>query len=179
MAYTWSHLIDNTSEIFGPGFITLSPGDIQSGTSSSGMGMGQPGFPSIGLLFDPLANSPVESITPLAQTYNSTTDSERGNSSFDRRNRFVTSFLWEPFPKRNVWLRDWQFNGIYTYQSGQPFTPLNAAPLSACADTDGSGVLSNSRPDIGVVWAWSFPKAGSNFSAPCSWEHHQSLDLVC
>ena len=148
-AYTWSHLIDNTSEIFGPGFITLSPGDIQSGTSSSGMGMGTPGFPSIGLLFDPLANAPVESITPLAQTYNSTTDSERGNSSFDRRNRFVASFLWEPFPKRNVWLRDWQFNGIYTYQSGQPFTPLNAAPLSACADTDGSGVLSNSRPDIG------------------------------
>jgi hypothetical protein len=101
------------------------------------------------LLFDPLANAPVEAITPLAQTYNSTTDDERGNSAFDRRHRFVMSFLWEPFPTRNVWLRGWQLNGIMTYQSGQPFTPINASPFSACADSNGDGSVSNDRPNIG------------------------------
>ena len=142
MAYTWSHLIDNASEIFGPGFRTLRPGDIQP------LAAGQTGAP-VGLLFDPLANAPVEAITPLAQSFNSTTRTERGNSSFDRRHRFVTSFLWEPFPTRNVWLRGWQLNGIFTYQSGQPFTPINASPFSSCADSNGDGSVSNDRPLIG------------------------------
>ena len=143
IAYTWSHLIDNTSEIFGPSFITLAPGDVQPFNFASASAI------PVAMLFDPLANVPSESITPLAQTFNSTTDNERGNSSFDRRHRFVTSFLWEPFPTRNEWLRGWQLNGIYTYQSGQPFSPLNAAPLNNCADTNGDGSLSNDRPDIG------------------------------
>jgi hypothetical protein len=142
MAYTWSHLIDNTSEIFGPGFRTLRPGDIQPLTTATA-------FPPVGLLFDPLANAPVEAITPLAQTFNSTTDTERGNSSFDRRHRFVFSSLWEPFPTRNVWLRGWLLNSIFTYQSGQPFSPLNASPLSACNDANGDGSSSNDRPMIG------------------------------
>jgi hypothetical protein len=142
MAYTWSHLIDNTSEIFGPGFRTLRPGDIQPQTNPNST------FP-VGLLFDPLANAPVEAITPLAQTYNSTTGTERGNSAFDRRHRFVMSFLWEPFPTRNIWMRGWQLNGIFTYQSGQPFTPVNASPFSACADSNGDGSVSNDRPMIG------------------------------
>jgi hypothetical protein len=148
-AYTWSHLIDNASEIFGPGFRTLRPGDIQAGSTAGGMINVIP----IGLLFDPQANAPVESITPLAQTYNSTTGAERGNSSFDRRHRFVTSFLWEPFPTHSEWLRGWQLNGIFTYQSGQPFSPLNAAPFSACADANGDGNVSNDRPDIGNAGA--------------------------
>ena len=142
MAYTWSHLIDNSSEIFGPGFRTLRPGDIQPLTSATT-------FPPVGLLFDPLANAPVEAITPLAQTFNSTTDAERGNSSFDRRHRFAFSFLWEPFPTKNAWLRGWQLNGIFTYQSGQPFGPVNASPFSACADSNGDGSVSNDRPMIG------------------------------
>ena len=139
-AYTWSHLIDNTSELFGPGFRTLGPGDIQTGTSSA--------FP-IGILFDPLANAPVEAVTPLAQTYNSTTGGERGNSSFDRRNHFASSFLWEPFSSKGRVLGGWQLGGVFTYQSGQPFSPLNASPFSACADSNGDGSVSNDRPDIG------------------------------
>ena len=168
IAYTWSHLIDNTSEIFGPGFRTLQPGDLQppcftvagapypAGCTTGGF---KAGAIPIGLLFDPLANAPVESITPLAQTFDCTASAttncrgERGNSSFDRRNRFVSSFLWEPFPTKNAWLRDWQLNGVYTYQSGQPFTPLNAEPFSACGDTNGDGSLSNDRPDIGSMKA--------------------------
>lgn len=144
MAYTWSHLIDNTSEIFGPEFRTLRPGDIQPPTAASSSN----GIP-VGLLFDPLANAPAEAITPLAQSFDSTTSAERGSSSFDRRHRFVTSFLWEPFPTRNAFLRGWQLNGIYTYQSGQPFTPLNASPYSSCSDTNGDGSVSNDRPNIG------------------------------
>jgi len=141
-AYTWSHLIDNTSEIFGPGFRTISPGDIEGGVMGARL-------PGVGFLFDPLANEPVEAVTPLAQTYDSTTDNERGNSSFDRRHRVVTSFLWEPFPKRNEWLRGWELAGVGTYQSGQPFSPLNASPLSPCSDSNGDGSVSNDRPDIG------------------------------
>jgi len=142
-SFTWSHLIDNTSEIFGPGFRTFSGQDV---TSSN---MGVTGLAGVGFLFDPLANEPVEAITPLAQTYNSTTDAERGNSSFDRRYRFSASFLWEPFPNGNAWIRGWQLGGIVTYQSGQPYSPLNASPLSACADANGDGSVSNDRPDIG------------------------------
>jgi len=142
MAYTWSHLIDNASEIFGPGFRTLRPGDIQPLSTTTT-------FPPVGLLFDPLANAPVEAITPLAQTFNSTTKGERGSSAFDRRHRYVLSFLWEPFPTRNAYLRGWQLGGIFTFQSGQAFTPVNASPFSACADSNGDGSVSNDRPLIG------------------------------
>ena len=137
-AYTWSHLIDNTSEIFGPGFRTLQPKDFAAGSTA--------GLP---ILFDPLADSPVESITPLSEITNLTTANERGNSSFDRRHHFAASFLWEPFPEKNVFLRGWQLNGIFTYQSGQPFSPLNASPQSACADATGGGFVGNTRPLIG------------------------------
>ncbi len=137
IAYTWSHLIDNASEIFGPGFLTLQPKDF------AGSAVGLP------ILFDPLANSPVEAITPLSEVSNETTGNERGSSSFDRRHRLVAHFLWEPFPTRNWALRGWQLNGVYTYQSGQPFSPLNASPESPCADATGGGYVGSVRPLIG------------------------------
>jgi len=138
-AYTWSHLIDNTSEIFGPAFRSVGLTDF-----SAANGYGLPG-----LLIDPVANSPVESITPLSEITNQTTNAERGSSSFDRRHRFVSSFLWEPFPTKNAFLRDWQLNGAFTFQSGQPFSPLNANPGSVCADATGGGYTGNLRPLIG------------------------------
>jgi hypothetical protein len=141
LAYTWSHLIDNTSEIFGPGFRSLQGRDISSSTIL--------GVNGLGILLDPYASAPVESVTPLAQTFNQTTKAERASSSFDRRHRYVSSFLWEPFPTRNAFLRGWQLGGITTYQSGQPFSPLNASPLSKCADANGDGSLGNDRPNIG------------------------------
>ena len=146
-SYTWSHLIDNTSEIFGPGFRTLNGEDLALGVGN-GMGGAANRLP-VAFLFDPTANEPVEAVTPLAQTYNSTTNAERGNSAFDRRHRVAASFLWEPFPKGNAWLKGWELGGVFTYQSGQPFSPLNASPLSACADANGDGSVSNDRPNIG------------------------------
>ncbi len=145
-SYTWSHLIDNTSEIFGPGFRTFGKSDLQQGGT---------GAVPVGFLFDPLATAPVEAITPLAQSFNSTTGAERGNSSFDRRHRFAASFVWQPFTTKNVWAGGWELGGVFTYQSGQPFSPLNASPSSTCADTNGDGSLSNDRPNIGNA---SLPK---------------------
>lgn len=53
---------------------------------------------------------------------------EKGLSDFDHRHRFVTSFLYElPFLKNSEgWvqtaLEGWQVGGIYTLESGSPFT---------------------------------------------------------
>lgn len=58
----------------------------------------------------------------------------RGNSSFDIRHRFVTSYLWElPFGRGKRWANSqpvasaiaggWQISGIGTWQTGLPFTP--------------------------------------------------------
>ena len=148
LAYTYSHLIDNTSEIFGPGFRFLQSHEL-TGVTQNGNQANQGTLGGLAFLFDPVANAPVESITPLSEIANQTTTNERGNSSFDRRHRFAASFLWEPFPTQNVWLRGWQLNGIFFVQSGQPFSPLNASPLSACADATGGGFVGNTRPVIG------------------------------
>jgi len=60
---------------------------------------------------------------------------ERGPSNFDARHRWVLSHIYElPFgPKRRYWnqatglagklLEVWQVNGIWVFQSGQPYTP--------------------------------------------------------
>ena len=52
---------------------------------------------------------------------------DRGNSSFDQRQRFVAYFIWQIPAWRNGWraLRyfasDWQVSGILSFQTGQPF----------------------------------------------------------
>lgn len=77
---------------------------------------------------------------------------ERGNSSFDVRHRFVTSWLYDiPFGKgrkflshspgiTNTLLGGWQLNGILTLMSGQHFSP------SSGVNTLGSGAGSQ-RPN--------------------------------
>jgi hypothetical protein len=50
---------------------------------------------------------------------------ERGLSVFDIRHRFTMGYTYElPSLGKNRWLNGWQINGIATFQSGQPFTPL-------------------------------------------------------
>ncbi|MGH9341455.1 MAG: TonB-dependent receptor domain-containing protein [Acidobacteriota bacterium] len=61
-------------------------------------------------------------------------DNDYGDSPFDVRHRFVSSFLWEmPFGRGQPWLDragvvdaivgGWQLNGILAAQTGTPFTP--------------------------------------------------------
>jgi hypothetical protein len=127
-AYTWSHMLDNASEIFGPGVRVLN--------IFTGSGAGE-----------------VEAITPFAQDYRNTTTAERGNSSFDRRHRLAISYLWNlPSPESGAakWtLGGWQLNGFVTMQSGQPFTPINGRSGGRCQDARGDGLPTNDRPDIG------------------------------
>jgi hypothetical protein len=91
----------------------------------------------------------IEAITPFAQDPNNLF-AERGNSAFDRRHRFALSYVWDIAPRvKNAYLRGWQWSGVVSYQSGQPFSPLNSAPLSNCADFNGDGLATNDRPAIG------------------------------
>jgi hypothetical protein len=132
VAYTWSHMIDNASEIFGPGASRVS------NTNVLALG-GLDAFTSI------------DAITPFPQVYNNTTSGEKGNSAFDRRHRLAISYLWAiPGPDSGAgkaFLGNWQLNGFFTMQSGQPFSPLNA--FGRCQDANGDAVLTNDRPDVG------------------------------
>ncbi|PYU35982.1 MAG: hypothetical protein DMG31_02450 [Acidobacteria bacterium] len=127
-SYTLSHMIDTSSEIFGPelrrvrGFKQVRQ---------------EAGF--------------VEISTPFAQDSTNAHAGERGNSSFDRRHRGSLSALWSlPGPSsgaRQAVLGGWILGGILSGQSGQPFSPLNS--YAACIDANGDGILTNDRPSIG------------------------------
>jgi hypothetical protein len=128
-AYVWSHMLDNGSEIFGPDVRRIS---------------------NLRLLRQNA--EPFEVITPFAQDPNNTTSSERGNSSLDRRHRASLSFLWTPpAPSSTNWAKSvfggWGLSGIFSVQTGQPYSPLNS--FGACADASGDGNLTNDRPSIG------------------------------
>jgi len=48
---------------------------------------------------------------------------ERGLSNFDVRHRFTVSYTYDlPLPAKNIFLRGWQTNGVWTFQTGRPFT---------------------------------------------------------
>ncbi len=136
-AYTWSHMIDTASEIFGPGQRFVQFNAVDDGALS------------------PNGLSNIEATTPFSQIYNELGGQERGNSSYDRRQRLVFSEIWGlptlPHFTRaaKAVLGGWYVNGVGTVQSGQPFTPLNGTPLGPCADATGEGNLTNTRPDIG------------------------------
>jgi Carboxypeptidase regulatory-like domain len=132
-AYTWSHTIDNASEIFGPGVQFIQGSYVES-------------------LQSPETQATVEAITPFPQN-SADLRAEKGNSAFDRRHRLGVSFLWGlPSPGErslHVVFGGWTLAGIGTLQSGQPFTPLNGVPLGPCGDANGDGLLTNDRPNIG------------------------------
>ena len=63
----------------------------------------------------------------------------RGSSNFDVKHRFVLSGVWQfPFGKSpgvaSALVRNWQLSGIWSRQTGQPFTPtLNTDPTATGA----------------------------------------------
>src|ERR1700676_2089677 len=74
---------------------------------------------------------------------------EKGPSDFDHRHRFVTNFLYQiPLLKKSEgWIHtafgDWQVGGIWTLQSGAPFT------VNLANDNDNNGTPVNSqRPNF-------------------------------
>lgn len=80
---------------------------------------------------------------------------ERGLSNFDARHREVLSYIYElPFGPKRRYLGDttgvagkllegWQLNGIWQFQSGQPYTPLIAPDNSNTGEGGGTD-----RPNI-------------------------------
>ncbi len=62
---------------------------------------------------------------------------DRGLSNFDVRSRFVAGYSYDlPLPRTNILLRGWQTNGIWTFQSGRPFT----VTLLAGEDQSNTGI---------------------------------------
>jgi hypothetical protein len=88
-------------------------------------------------------------------------DAERGNSNFDIRHRFVLSSVYElPFGKGKPFLNTsrianwvaggWQVTGIFSAQTGLPFTPVLSfdttnTGTTARPDRIGSGALPSSE----------------------------------
>jgi hypothetical protein len=90
---------------------------------------------------------------------------EKGLSDFDHRNRFVTNFLYQiPFPRNSEgWMHavfgGWQVGGIWTLQSGAPFTvnlstdvANNGEPLSAPSQRPNLICNPNSGPKTTTQW---------------------------
>ena len=160
-AYTWSHMTDNASEVFGPGIVgeTIVNPPKQNNLLSN--------------LLPYDLSEPFEISTPLPQDHLNPRNGERGNSSFDHRHRFALSLFWA-FPSfgsqvtRTVF-GNWELNGVVAAQSGQPFTPINSSIASpggvpnsllrfvsqsgvlpgGCGDVGGDGIAFNDRPNIG------------------------------
>jgi len=90
---------------------------------------------------------------------------EKGLSDFDHRHRFVTNFLYQiPFLKNSAgWVHtafgEWQVGGIWTLQSGAPFTvnlptdvANNGEPLSAPSQRPNLVCNPNSGPKTPLEW---------------------------
>lgn len=77
--------------------------------------------------------------------------SEWGLADFDARNRIVSTALWD-VPKvhtsngfTDALANGWQINGIYTWHTAFPYTPVTFN-LATTAFVPGSGVVSPTRP---------------------------------
>jgi hypothetical protein len=79
---------------------------------------------------------------------------EKGLSDFDHRHRFVTSFLYElPFLKHSAgWMHtafgDWQVGGIYTLESGSPFTVNLTSDVANNGEPTGIQSNISERPNL-------------------------------
>jgi len=72
------------------------------------------------------------------------TAAERGLSSFDTQHRLASAFVIS-FPETWKLLRETEFRGIITFQSGQPFTPVLRFDNSNTGNS--GGTFGSDRPD--------------------------------
>jgi outer membrane receptor protein involved in Fe transport len=79
---------------------------------------------------------------------------ERGRSMFDSRHRFVLSYQWSvPYWRHgHTWYQhafgDWQFNGIFSAQSGTPFTVFDPNDVSLQGSAPEISGFSSNRPNV-------------------------------
>jgi hypothetical protein len=73
--------------------------------------------------------------------------SERGSSGFDSRLRSVTHFVWDlPIrPTKMKWLGSWKLVGVFTSQSGQPYT------VNTSIDVNRDGNLTDRIQNVGLL----------------------------
>jgi hypothetical protein len=92
---------------------------------------------------------------------------ERGRSDFDVRHRFTLSYSYDlPLPSHHILLRGWQTSGIWSFQTGRPFT----VGLLAGVDNSNTGVPSlgfgsKDRPNVVGDPAISNPGPAGWFNA--------------
>jgi hypothetical protein len=98
----------------------------------------------------------------------------RGSSNFDVRHRFVLSGLYQPpFGKGRgplaMLVRDWQISGVWSAQTGQPFTvTLNVDPTASGATAHPDRLRDGSLPgDQRSVSRWFDTTAFVAPSCPC------------
>jgi outer membrane receptor protein involved in Fe transport len=120
---------------------------------------------------------------PNASQPNDSTNlaSNKGNSNFDTRNRFVmTSTYNVPIAQRlGKWGEGWQLSGVLTVMSGHPFS-LN---YDYEGDYDGSGE-GFGRPDVVAPIQYNYSNPAeflnlSSFAIPCTLDGAGTEDLNC
>src|SRR5262249_7261177 len=73
---------------------------------------------------------------------------EWGPSDFDVRSRLVLSGSYEvPGDAHRAWLRHWQVSGVFTAQTGRPFTPRVSFDNSNTGNV-GGGTFAYDRPNV-------------------------------
>ena len=74
---------------------------------------------------------------------------EWGPSDFDVRHRLVASATWMPRggPGTPAFFRDWQLSGVFTAQTGRPFTPRVSFDNSNTGNV-GGGTFAYDRPNV-------------------------------
>jgi hypothetical protein len=109
---------------------------------------------------------------------------DRGSSSFDIRQRTSQSVIYDlPFGKgrhfdfsnsfANAILGGWQINGILTLQSGLPFTPVLATPVSNAGSSRPNRAASGeiSDPTITHWFDTSFNTPGAAWATPLQYTY--------
>ncbi len=99
--------------------------------------------------------------------------SNRARGDFDRRHRFVTSFVWDlPLPKSGVWgsqaFQGWQISGIVTFQDGLPFSVFDSTSGTAFGATGiGTGIWLCSRASDAYTSGSDQDRVGGYLNPAC------------